>query len=96
VLHYVASPGEAVQEMARIVRPGGKVIVVDFVQHEHEWMKKELGVLWQGFAPDAIERWFDEAGLTQFECEIDEQPSKTGVELPHTFIASATRPNHDG
>ncbi len=92
VLHYVASPGGVVQEMARIVQPGGKVIVVDFVQHEHVWMKQELGVLWQGFAIDAIERWFEEAGLHEFELEIDEQPSKTGVELPKTFIASATRP----
>ena len=92
VLHYVASPGEVVQEMARIVRPGGKVIVVDFVQHEHVWMKQELGVLWQGFATDVIERWFEEAALHEFELEIDEQPSKTGVQLPRTFIASATRP----
>jgi ubiquinone/menaquinone biosynthesis C-methylase UbiE len=92
VLHYVASPGEVVQEMARIVRPGGKVVVVDFVQHEHEWMKHELGVLWQGFAPSTIQRWFEDAGLRGFELEIDEPPSKTGAQLPHTFIVSATRP----
>ena len=55
-------------------------------------MKQELGVLWLGFAPEAIERWFAEAGLEDFELEIDEQPSKSGVELPHTFIASALRP----
>jgi ubiquinone/menaquinone biosynthesis C-methylase UbiE/DNA-binding transcriptional ArsR family regulator len=92
VLHYVASPGGVVQEMARIVRPGGKVIVVDFVQHEHEWMKQDLGVLWQGFATSAIQRWFEDAGLRDFNLNIGEQPSKTRVALPQTFIASATRP----
>ena len=36
--------------------------------------------------------WFADAGLTDFRLEIDEQPSRSGVSLPHTFIAEATRP----
>jgi ArsR family transcriptional regulator len=92
VLHYLASPGEALHEMARIVRPGGRVIVVDFVRHQHEWMRQELGILWQGFALDAVRRWFGDAGLQDIEIEVDEQKSRSGVELPHTFIADARRP----
>lgn len=92
VLHYLASPAEALQEMARIVRPGGQIIVVDFVQHDHEWMKQELGVVWQGFELDAIFRWFSEAGLEDAQIEVDEQPRRSGVELPYTFVAAARRP----
>lgn len=92
VLHYVASPAEAIQEMRRIVRPGGKVVVVDFVQHDNEWVKQELGVLWQGFAPGQVERWFSDAGLEGFAIEVDELNTRSGVELPSTFIAAASRP----
>ena len=49
VLHYLPSPAEAIREMARVVKPGGAVVVVDFVAHEHEWMRQELGVAWLGF-----------------------------------------------
>ncbi|MCB9872245.1 MAG: metalloregulator ArsR/SmtB family transcription factor [Planctomycetes bacterium] len=93
VLHYVASPGEAVQEMARIVRPGGRVVVVEFAQHEHEWLQRELGVVWQGFTSDAVARWFEDAGLVDLDIDLDAtvRPSSNSVELPRTFIASATR-----
>jgi SAM-dependent methyltransferase len=92
VLHYLASPAEAIHEMARVVRPGGRIVVVDFVQHDHEWMKQELGVLWQGFSLDAVRRWFREAGLEGVQIEIDEQPRHGGVDVPHTFVAAARRP----
>jgi ubiquinone/menaquinone biosynthesis C-methylase UbiE/DNA-binding transcriptional ArsR family regulator len=91
VLHYVASPAEAIREMARVVRPGGQVIVVDFVSHDREWMRRQLGVLWQGFDPDGIRRWFRDAGLKQTRLEIHTTPNPHG-DLPATFIASAERP----
>ena len=44
------SPAEAVREMARVVAGrAASVVIVDFVQHDREWMKDKLGVLWQGF-----------------------------------------------
>jgi ArsR family transcriptional regulator len=91
VLHYLPSPGEAVREMARVVKSGGSVIVVDFVQHQHEWMRQELGVHWLGFADDEVEGWFAAAGLVAFERDIHQVPS-AGRDLPATFIASARVP----
>ena len=95
VLHYVASPAEALHEMARIVRPGGRIVVVDFVQHDHAWMKEQLGVLWQGFALDVVQRWFREAGLEDIQVVVDEQPPRGGADLPHTFVATARRPQDE-
>jgi ArsR family transcriptional regulator len=90
VLHYLPSPLEALHEMARIVKPGGTVVVVDFLQHEHEWMRQELRVVWLGFSEDALREWFDQAGLPDVQIER-EAPTSRGKELPSTFIATARR-----
>ena len=92
VLHYLASPADAVQEMIRIVKPGGRIIIVDFVHHDRTWMQSELGVLWQGFALHQVKRWFDDAGLCDVRIEVDEKRNRTGIDLPNTFIAVASRP----
>lgn len=90
VLHYVPQPGEAIREMARVVKPGGRVVVVDFVRHEAEWMREELGVLWLGFPSDEIVAWLRAAGLGDIRIENVASPSP-GRDLPATFIASARK-----
>lgn len=90
VLHYLPSPAEAVTDMARIVRPGGNVVVVDFEQHDREWMREELGVTWLGFPLEEVEDWFRRAGLHDLRLERGESPAPSH-DLPSTFIASARR-----
>lgn len=91
VLHYLPGPAEALREMARIVRPGGAVVIVDFVRHEAEWMREELGVLWLGFPPREVSDWFREAGLERVRVETLTARSPAR-ELPAAFIASARKP----
>ena len=91
VLHYLPSPAEALREMARVVAPGGLVTVVDFVSHEHDWMREELGVAWLGFAPDEVAGWLREAGLDAPSVEQQDAPVASR-NLPRTFIASARKP----
>ncbi len=91
VLHYLPSPPEALREMARVVRPGGRIVVVDFVRHESEWMREELGVLWLGFPPEEIRGWMTDAGLEDTQVWEFASPSR-GRELPATFLASARHP----
>jgi ArsR family transcriptional regulator len=91
VLHYLPGPIEALREMARIVRPGGSVVVVDFVRHEAEWMRDELGVLWLGFPPDQIAGWLEDVGLERVRIETLTARSPAR-ELPATCIASARKP----
>jgi ArsR family transcriptional regulator len=90
VLHYLPSPLEALHEMVRIVKPGGTVVVVDFLQHEHEWMRQELRVVWLGFPEDTLREWFDQVGLPDVQIER-EAPISRGKDLPSTFIATARR-----
>jgi ubiquinone/menaquinone biosynthesis C-methylase UbiE/DNA-binding transcriptional ArsR family regulator len=92
VLHYLPSPDEALREMARCVKPGGAVVVVDFVRHQHEWMRNELGVHWLGFEENEVAGWFEAAGLCDLRREVHQAPS-AGRDLPETFIASARVPS---
>jgi DNA-binding transcriptional ArsR family regulator/precorrin-6B methylase 2 len=91
VLQYLAAPGDALREMARVVRPGGSVIVADFTSHEREWMREELGVLRLGFGREEIETLFSAAGLADLAYELQPATAR-GADLPATFIASARRP----
>jgi ubiquinone/menaquinone biosynthesis C-methylase UbiE/DNA-binding transcriptional ArsR family regulator len=91
VLQYLASPAEALREMARVVAPGGSVIVIDFVRHDREWMRQELGVVRLGFTPAEIACGFAAVGLEETRIETQASASRT-ADLPETFIASARRP----
>ena len=91
VLHYMPAPEVVVTEMARIVRPGGHVVIVDFRAHGIEWMKRDFGVRWMGFSQDDVAGWFEHAGLDQ-PLVHEYPPRARDRDLPGTFIASARRP----
>ena len=88
MLQYLDRPGDAVQEMQRVVRPGGRIVIVDFVRHDLEWMRRELGVVSLGFEPDEISHWFERAGLLELRVQVEESAPRDR-DLPSTFIASA-------
>lgn len=91
VLHYLPSPREAISEMARVVKPGGVVTLVDFCRHDKEWMRDELGVQWLGFAENEVLDWLQDAGLIDIQLEV-QSPSNSKRELPSAFIASGRKP----
>lgn len=62
-LHHVNSPQFAIEEMARTLKPGGKVVVTDIDEHEYAFLRKEQHDRWLGFKREDIEQWFKEAGL---------------------------------
>jgi ubiquinone/menaquinone biosynthesis C-methylase UbiE/DNA-binding transcriptional ArsR family regulator len=63
VLHYLDDPQAAIVEAARVLRPGGRVIVVDFAPHQLEFLRDELNHRRLGFPDDEAKAWFHAAGL---------------------------------
>jgi ArsR family transcriptional regulator len=63
VLHYLGEPAAALAEAARLVAPGGRLLIVDFAPHALEFLRAEHRHRRLGFADDEIERWLAAAGL---------------------------------
>ena len=63
VLHYAQQPGAAIAEAARVLAPGGRLLVIDFAQHDHGELRERDAHLRLGFADDAMRGWFAAAGL---------------------------------
>jgi ubiquinone/menaquinone biosynthesis C-methylase UbiE len=62
-LHHVESPQEAIQEVVRILKPKGKLVITDLDEHTFEFLKAEHQDRWMGFKRDDIRQWLIEAGL---------------------------------
>jgi len=91
VLHSLETPASAVAEMARIVRPGGQVVLVDFLPHAHAWMEQELGLVWLGFDRETLAGWVEQAGLEALRLQQYESDAKQ--DLPASFVATARKPD---
>jgi ArsR family transcriptional regulator len=87
-LHHAADPARALAEAVRIVRPGGRVLVLDLREHEQAWVRERLGDARLGFADDELERLLRGAGLQRVRVQVGAR--RTGD--PFTvLIASGTK-----
>ena len=63
VLHYLDDPGAAVAEAARVMAPGGRLLIADFAPHELEFLRDDYAHRRLGFSDREVEGWFAAAGL---------------------------------
>ncbi len=65
VLHFLEQPPDSIQEAARVLKPGGRLIIVDFAPHHLEELGTTYAHRWMGFDGHDIARWLAAAGLRE-------------------------------
>jgi len=63
VLHYLDEPERAIAEAARVLRPGGRLLIVDFAPHELEFLRESHAHRRLGFAREPMRQWIEASGL---------------------------------
>jgi ubiquinone/menaquinone biosynthesis C-methylase UbiE len=90
LLHHVADPSRALAEVARVLRPGGRIVVADVLPHPYDDYRRTMGHVWLGFDRPTIESAFTEAGLAGERWH--EAGVEPGARGPAMFVATAVRP----
>jgi ArsR family transcriptional regulator len=88
-LTHVEEPAAAVAEMARILKPGGRAVVVDLLRHDRDEFRRKMGQLRNGFAAAELRAMLEEAGLDETSCApLSPEAEAKG---PALLLATATR-----
>ena len=89
VLHYATEPARVIAEAVRVLKPGGRLLVLDMMPHDRQDLRQTMGHLWQGFDADTLGGWMRAAGLESFRYSV--LPADTDAKGPMLFAASGKR-----
>jgi SAM-dependent methyltransferase len=87
-LHHAASPQKALAEAARIVKPGGRVLLLELRGHQEQWVRERLGDKWLGFDDDELTRLLEAAGLSGVKVTVGARRARDPFTV---LIASGVR-----
>jgi len=89
VAHFITDPSKVMTEIRRVLKPGGKLLIVDLMTHDRVDYVVQLGHVWQGFDGEQVKDWLIEAG---FESpRYRPLPADPEAKGPTLFVASARR-----
>lgn len=89
VLHHVAHPAAVLREAARVLKPGGRLLICDMLPHDREEYRQQMGHVWLGFEKDHLKGLLEAAGFTA--ARSVPLPSNHDAKGPALFVASARR-----
>ena len=89
VLHHVAAPEKALAEVARVLRPGGRLLLVDMVPHDRERFRQQMGHVWLGFSEAQLSGYLESAGFV--DGRVQTMPRDPKAKGPALFAATARR-----
>ena len=69
-LHHVANPQQALAAAAKLLRKGGRLVVLDLNQHQFDQARELYGDYWLGFSESDLRDWLSAAGLQQIEVQL--------------------------
>ena len=85
-------PLAVLREAARVLRPGGRLLIVDMLRHDRREYQLQMGHVWLGFEPTQMTDWLAAAGFEQIR--IRPLPPAPQAKGPALFAAGARRGEH--